>query len=214
MKKAYIFLNGEFVKPTGNWPSQPNTGDLIIGADNGAAHVKELNWPLNVVIGDFDSLACGLLDEFPHTEIIKYPPEKDETDFELALALALERNCQDIEVLGALGGRWDMTLGNLFLPTAFKTNLPIKFRHGNLCIFTLTGPADINLKAKPYDLLSLIPWGGDILNISLDGCRYGLFNETLRSGVSRGLSNEVLAENVHLNFTSGHLMVFHQYGGV
>jgi len=212
--RAYIFLGGDF-EPPPDWPARPGPADLVVGADSGARHPAALGWPVHALVGDFDSLG-----EAPRAalaaagaEIFRHPPAKDEIDFELALALVRERGFKDIDVLGALGGRWDMTFGNLFLPAALGfAAVRVRFRQGPWNLFVVRGPAELALEGYPGDLLSLLPLGDDVRGISLAGCLYPLDRETLLVGRSRGLSNEFTGPSAGLGFESGTLMVMHRAG--
>ena len=90
--KIFIFANGnlrdlDFVK------SMISPGDLIIAADGGGMHLAAAGLIPDVVIGDMDSIAPGVLAKFENSgsQILRYPVEKDETDLELAMELALQK---------------------------------------------------------------------------------------------------------------------------
>ena len=51
------------------------------------------------------------LDEDRRPVILQFQPEKDETDTELAMRIAMERGCDVIHLLGATGNRLDHMLG-------------------------------------------------------------------------------------------------------
>ncbi len=208
---AYIFLNGDFEKPR-VWPDQPAPGDLVIAADGGLRHVQALGWPAHCLVGDFDSLEPGVPEELRSrgSEVFQYPADKDEIDFELALHLARRRGYGRMEVLGALGGRWDMTLANLFLPRAGWDSDAIRFRHGPWTLLAALGPAALTVEGRAGDLLSLIPLGEDVAGVRLAGCRYPLAGETLQAGYSRGLSNVLTEGEARLSLESGTLLVIHQ----
>jgi thiamine pyrophosphokinase len=210
--KAYVFLNGDF-EPPPDWPARPGPDDVVVGVDGGGRHPAALNWPVHILVGDFDSLAedsrAALAAE--GAEIFRHPAAKDEIDFELALDLV--RGFQDIDVLGALGGRWDMTLGNLFLPARRDfAALKVRFRHGPWDLFVAQGPAELAIEGTPGDLLSLAPLGGDVLGVRLSGCLYPLNRETLPAGRTRGLSNELTEPPAGLGFDSGVLVVMRRAG--
>ena len=211
---AYIFLNGDFEKPR-DWSVQSfqlRDDDLVIAADGGGRHVKALGWVPHCLVGDFDSLEASTLAEFKAggAEVFQYPADKNEIDFELALELARNRGYSRIEVFGALGGRWDMTFANLFLPLAGWGEGTIKFRHGLWTLTAATGPTSVELQGAIGDHLSLIPLGNDVKGITLQGCLYPLDKETLYLGLSRGLSNELISPQATVSFDSGTLLVTHQ----
>jgi thiamine pyrophosphokinase len=211
--RAYIFLNGDFEKPLRDWPEIPADCDLVLAADGGGRHVHALGWPLHNLVGDFDSLEPEILADFEKRgiEISRHPVEKDEIDFELALKMARRKGYEDIDVLGALGGRWDMTFANLFLPRSSAWGSGrIRFRHGPWNFFLISGPTEFVKHGKPGDLFSLLPVGEDVRGVTLEGCYYPLHNEVLRAGFSRGLSNRLTAPTVRLKFGSGALLIAHR----
>lgn len=211
--RAYIFLNGDFEKPVRGWPQNPAEGDFVLAADGGGRHVKALGWPLHALVGDLDSLDQALTEEFKAggTEISRHPVEKDEIDFELAIKMARRKGYNDLEVLGALGGRWDMTFANLFLPRASAWGSSrIRFRHGPWSFWLISGPAEFVEEGKKGDLLSLLPLGEDVRGVSLAGCYYPLHKDVLRAGFSRGLSNVLTEDTVRLKFENGALLIAHR----
>lgn len=214
---AYIFLNGDFDPPWPNWPQRPSAHDLVIAADGGGRHPLGLGWPVHYLVGDFDSLDPTIMDQMVALGAIveRHPVHKDEIDFELALRLARRRGYEAIVVLGALGGRWDMTLGNLFLPMAAGWGCEsILFRHGPWNFRIISGPAELAITGQAGDRLSLLPLGGEAQGLTLSGCRYPLTDETLPAGLSRGLSNELMISEAELKIESGSLLVIHQNGSV
>ena len=71
----------------------------------------------DLLIGDLDSVPPEQIDSMASqaVEIQRFPVEKDETDLELALFEVARRGYKEIFLVGALGGRIDQTLANLFL---------------------------------------------------------------------------------------------------
>ncbi|MDR1395350.1 MAG: hypothetical protein LBK52_04175, partial [Deltaproteobacteria bacterium] len=122
-----------------------------MAADGGARHLVQLGWPAHILAGDMDSCRPETVQSLPKAQGYRqliYPREKDEIDFEILLALALEKleAGGEITVLGALGGRWDMTAANLWVPFADKylklwPRSRITFRTAETDIFGLQGPS-------------------------------------------------------------------------
>jgi thiamine pyrophosphokinase len=71
----------------------------------------------------------------------------------------------------------------------------------------LAGPGRIDLGGRAGDLVSLLPFGGDVLGISTEGLRYPLRDEPLRIGPSRGLSNVRTSVGAGLTIREGRLLV-------
>ena len=60
--------------------------------------------------GDFDSVSAdgkAYLDSLTKTSIVQLQPEKDDTDTQSALNLAIKQGARSILILGATGGRLD-----------------------------------------------------------------------------------------------------------
>src|SRR5205085_6601204 len=92
--------------------------DMIIAADSGAATALRYGCTPAIVVGDFDSLDKQLVEQLRAggSRTVSAAVEKDETDTELAVQLAIEQGATEITLLGALGGaRFDHTMANVLL---------------------------------------------------------------------------------------------------
>ena len=88
----------------------------IWAADSGGGICKKAGLLPEYLIGDFDSI-CERDKEWliSHgTEIIKYPAEKDLTDYQLCLEIASQNRVKNIIVTGGWGGRFDHAHSNLY----------------------------------------------------------------------------------------------------
>jgi len=88
----------------------------IWAADSGGEICKKAGLLPECLIGDFDSI-CGEDKEWLTSrgvEIIKYPAEKDLTDYQLCLEIAAQRDVKNVIVTGAWGGRFDHAYSNLY----------------------------------------------------------------------------------------------------
>ena len=68
--------------------STPGPADRVIAADYGAHHARAWGWPIDLLIGDLDSLPPTELQaaRAAGVPMITAPAAKDETDLELAVA--------------------------------------------------------------------------------------------------------------------------------
>lgn len=106
MKRAVIFSGGAFEKP--DWVTLPKDA-MILCADSGLRHARALGISLDWALGDFDSSS-----EQPEGEsVLRYPPEKDDTDTMLAVKQALSLGAEEIQIYGGLGGRFDHAIANV-----------------------------------------------------------------------------------------------------
>ncbi len=184
--------------------------DVIIAADGGAHHCLRLGWRPHVVIGDFDSLSPESLKQFEQDGVLllRYPPEKDETDLELALQYAVQRGYRHIRILCALGGRVDQTLANVFLlGLPMLRDLDVRLEDGEVEAFLIHSEAD--WQGAQGETVSLIPLFGAAQGIWTEGLRYPLRGETLYPERSRGISNEMVSSQARVRLSQGLLLCIH-----
>ncbi len=206
--RAIIFANGELNHPeAARLALQP--GDVLVAADGGARHCRQLGLAPSILIGDFDSLDEDELTYYQTTgtEIIRHPQRKDHTDLELALRHAYSLGIKEALVFAALGKRWDQTLANLLLPAAADlAGMAIRMADGPQEVMLLRGPGQLILQGQPGDTVSLIPLGGDAHGVSTDQLEYTLSGETLFFGATRGLSNVLLDKAAEVRLKDGLLL--------
>jgi thiamine pyrophosphokinase len=67
--------------------------------------------------------------------------------------------------------------------------------------------AGLELTGDPGDIISLIPWGGEVSQVTTSGLRWPLHAETLSPDKTRGISNELLGSKASVTIGSGLLLV-------
>ena len=187
--------------------------DLLIAADGGALPLLRAGIVPHVAIGDMDSIDAAGLDELAAHGVAlrRFPREKDETDLELALLYAAATGATAIDILGALGGRWDHTLANVALLA-----LPeLRERRARLLadrqtLFLVRDAA--MLEGHAGDTVSLLPLAGDAHGVTTKGLRYPLDNATLSYERARGVSNVLLDPPGHVSLREGLLLVVQHVG--
>ena len=213
MARLIIFANG-LVPNLDSARHLIRPGDVLYAADGGTRHVLALGLIPSVVIGDLDSLKPEEREllEARGVEIQQYPRDKDQTDLELALEHAIQAGYREILIAGALGGRLDQTLGNLALlsdPRLVKYN--IRFDDGVEEAFFTRNRCE--MRGRPGEVVSLIPWDGEVTGIFTTGLRWPLHGETLLPDRTRGISNEMVNEAAGLEIASGLLLCIHHRSG-
>jgi thiamine pyrophosphokinase len=84
---------------------------LVVAADSGLRAAEEAGIRPDWIVGDMDSLDDPRrLEKYPPGRVLRYPPDKDFTDTELALRLLWERGCDETWIAGGGGGRIDHLL--------------------------------------------------------------------------------------------------------
>ena len=186
----------------------------VVCADGGALHARDLGFASQTIIGDLDSLSAGQVADFKAAgaEIIAHPPDKDETDLELALHHCHQIGATAIHILGGLGGRFDQTLANIFLLThpAFR-DIRIDVIDGDQVVRLLQAGTH-RIDGEPGDTVSLIPLTTAAEGISTCNLQYPLRGETLLTGPARGISNVMLRDQAEVEFSSGLLLLVHTIG--
>jgi thiamine pyrophosphokinase len=210
MARVVIFANGHL----------PNSetirkilleDDFLIGADAGARLIMSLGLMPDFVIGDLDSLTADDLYELGSADVRvdQYPEDKDETDLELAIQYALRLQPSSIIIIAALGGRMDQTLGNISLLTdSLISNVDTRLDDGLEELFFCRDRAQV--KGRSGDIVSLIPWNGDVSGIITSGLKWTLWSETLFSYKTRGISNEMIDDTATIQIKSGLLLIVHR----
>ena len=213
ISRIIIFANGELPDKE-KARTLLRDDDFIIAADGGTRHVLELGKIPDVIVGDLDSLPANFEVSKFENEIILYPKDKNETDLELAIQHALTLNPQEIIILAALGGRLDQTLGNIALISdpfplhPSREAFILRLDDGIEEIFFCRDACEIS--GTFSDLVSLIPWQGEVTGIVTTGLKWPLQNETLYPHKTRGISNEMTGEVATVQIKSGLLLIVHR----
>jgi thiamine pyrophosphokinase len=209
-KRAFIFANGEIENlPALRGLLRPE--DVLISADGGLRHLRALGLTPAVVIGDMDSIPADEAERMENagTQLLRYPVDKDETDLELALQWAVTQGHRTIRVAGALGGRLDQTLGNVFLLMhPGLAGCDARLDDGVWEVFLIHERAAIH--GRKGDIVSLLPMLGPAGGIATQGLRYPLKGETLLPERTRGISNVMLGRRSEVSLEEGVLLCIHQ----
>jgi thiamine pyrophosphokinase len=96
---------------------QAETNEVIIGVEKGAYMLAKNRIAMDRAVGDFDSVTTEEKELIAkYTEAVAlYPEEKDKTDTELAVDMALSYNPEKIVIYGGIGSRVDHTYANMLL---------------------------------------------------------------------------------------------------
>ena len=194
-KTAYVFVGGE-IYPDGI-VERPEAEDLVIAADSGYLNAKKLGVKVNILLGDMDSIGEDFnfdsLDD--DVEVVKLPPEKDDTDTALAVKLAREEGCDDIVIIGGLSGRLDHTLSNIALLQHLAMD-----KQKRVHAFITDGKNRIRyikndsalIPRSHFKYLSLAPIDPVCKGVTVKGCKYPLNNAKIfRENTQGTTSNEI-----------------------
>ncbi len=201
--RAYIFAGGA-VDPA-NIYCKPREGDLTVAADSGWHNAALLGITPQILLGDFDSIGGEALPEAE--EILQVPAEKDSTDTQLAVDLALSRGATEIVIIGGLSGRLDHALSNLgVLEALAQRNVYAVIEDGfnRVRFIRSTG---LLVARSAYTYLSLLAADKFVKGVSVEGCKYPLKKARLERSHGWTVSNEITGNCALVEVRRGALYV-------
>lgn len=205
--RAFIFLGGG--ESTHRFYSRhiektKKPGDVVICADGGYRVASSLDIRPDLVIGDLDSVSEQDIQR--GIEIIRYPQEKDFSDFELALDRAIDSKAGHIFVYGGLGGRPDHQIVNIVLLA--HSPVPMTFVEEHTLLFNVL--KDWKIMGKKGCTCTLLTLWPACRVVDMHGFRYNLKNEDLIPS-SRGLSNVIEEDEAYITVSQGSLIAIVLY---
>lgn len=165
-------------------------GDYF-GVDRGALLCAKNKIKMKLAVGDFDSVAKEDLIEIRQyaDEVICLSPEKNQSDSEYALHIAIERGYKQGLMLGATGGRMDHSYVNQSLVNQDHFNLILKDEKN--CI-QLCRIGETTFTKDVYKYISFFALEDAI--ITLKNVKYPLNQYFMDKKNFIGLSNEILED--------------------
>ncbi len=175
---------------------------VVVAADHGLDHAIAAGLTVAVAVGDMDSVSPEALAaaEQSGTRVERHPPDKDQTDLELALELAA-RLADRVIVIGAGGGRLDHLIGNLnVLASPAWAGVEIEAWLNNTQAVVVHGHRD--LEVEPGTTVSLIALGGPA-RVTTTDLKWPLNDEVLDPLTSRGVSNQATTPSPQITVSEG-----------
>ncbi len=187
---------------------------LVVAVDSGANACMGAGVPVDVLVGDGDSLSAQALAyaRACNARELDFPMDKDDTDLGLALGWVQEHAAQlaveSVRVLGALGGRPDHELAALGV-LARVQGLPVDVLDESLCVYVLCDHArtrlDLPAEALGSTLSVVAPLGP--AQVSESGMRWNLDHATLSPLDDLGVSNVVASRGACVEVHEGCVLV-------
>ena len=167
--------------------------DYIIAVDGGLCALYELNITPTDIVGDFDTVEPELLSRYADSKrvrIHRYNPQKDNTDSEIAVEMAV----------GYGSGRIDRAARGACRAFLYDSNNRARLVDGE-CIIT---------KEEEYGkYISVLPYTQLADGITLEGFKYPLRDHTmdLFQTPTLGISNEITGQHGRIRVKKGVLLV-------
>ncbi len=173
----------------------------VIGVDKGAILCYQNSIPMDMAIGDFDSITqeeLAILKEVTQVRILN--PIKDETDTKAAILQC--KDCDEITILGGISGkRIEHFYANILLLKSFPK---VKIKDDNSFIFTTT--ENVIISKLQYKYVSIFSLDENTF-VTLNGFKYPLANYLMIPENPIGISNEILDSQAEISLSSGRVLI-------
>ncbi|AWZ48715.1 thiamine diphosphokinase [Hathewaya limosa] len=184
---------------------------VLIASDSGANVTYKYGLCPSIIVGDLDSIKESVKEYYSNQgcKFIKFNPEKDFTDTELAIKEITKKNIDEIILLGCTGTRLDHVLANLGLLIDYhKKGYKIKLVDDNNEVKVCE--KSLSIKGEKGKLFSVQAFKETVSNLSIRGAKYELENYNLEPGSPLTVSNEFLNDkDIKITFNSGNLLLIY-----
>jgi thiamine pyrophosphokinase len=186
------------------------SGSFVIAADSGLDHARAHGVRVDLVVGDLDSvsdsaIAAAIADG---VSVETYPRDKDETDLAIAFDAAKRAGARDVILISGDGGRLDhLVTGLLLLASTELEGMTIDAWIGEARVQVVREGGEAHVEGRPGELITLVPVGGPAHGVRTEGLRFALHGETLDSGTTRGVSNEIEGTVAKVSLREGTLLM-------
>ncbi|MBR0132192.1 MAG: single-stranded-DNA-specific exonuclease RecJ [Lachnospiraceae bacterium] len=233
-QRAYIFGSASGIPKRLDCKAE----DYIYFCDGGLKYFDHVKQGKCTLLGDFDSLKDSeYLDEKTlegltdgsvreingrEMKIRRFPVDKDASDVELAIRLAIKDGCDEIILCGCAGGeRPDHQFGNLALlkyiskqKTVSGGKITAVLFDGNYSYVVLSGEkqergksASLTIKDSAGKRFSAFALGEKAEGLSLTGFLYELRNAELLPDITLGASNMIKENSAHITLDKGTVLL-------
>lgn len=202
--RAIILAGGDL--HTVPFPTPPA---IVVAADSGYDHALDLGLPVDILVGDMDSISEHGLEHAQTTgvTVLAYPTSKDHTDLELAILAAASKGVLHIDIHGGEGGSLGHLLGvALELTDGRWQALTIRWHTQGGVAEAARFDSPVTIHGSIGDIVSLVPVGS-AERVCTSGLAWTLDDEPLRAGTTRGLSNRITSSPAEIRVTSGIVLV-------
>lgn len=194
--------------------------DKVFAVDKGLEYVDELGIVPDYLIGDFDTVDSRLLAQYEmqmdnheiRTILDRHPAQKDASDTELALELAMTNGAKNVTLLGGTGSRLDHVLANISLLLQAEqrgVGMCLADETNRIRLLSDTGYKELELyrRCQHGVYVSLIPLTEQVEGVTMEGVMYPLSNTTIYSGSSYTLSNQIMEDKMFIKLETGKMLL-------
>jgi len=180
---------------------------FIIASDGGAKIALDNNIKPDIIVGDFDSIDNINEDKYRNIKKKRFPCEKDLTDSEIALRMAIEKKPTNINLFCMTGFYIDHSLANMY--NLLRNYNEIKIITSNSEIFLIKNEKKITeCKGKRFSLFPL----ENIYGLEIIGSKY-TFNSKNINFTDYSVSNVFIENSGFIKLQKGTLLcIIFDYG--
>lgn len=168
-------------------------GAIVIAADSGYDHAHAAGIPVDVLIGDLDSISPTGRRHAAATGVVvtEHPADKDFTDLELALRIAVDRGATSIDVYGGEGGTvGHLVAGALALTSSLLDGIDVRWHVESGTVRVARPGHPVSVSGTPGDVITIVPVG-NLVGVTTTGLQWQLDGDALDAGSTRGVSNRL-----------------------
>jgi len=180
----------------------------IIAADKGARYCLDAGVVPDIVVGDMDSIDSASLEQLLARDVrlVEHSRDKDQTDTQLALDMAVLDSALKVEMLAACGDRFDHSLANVhLLYSALSRGVEAEIISSSQRIFLVD--KECIVPGSKGQTISLLPLTMRVEGICLSGFRYDLNSASMEIGNPYGISNVITSDKSWIRIGCGILIV-------
>jgi thiamine pyrophosphokinase len=202
MDTILIFAGGDPPEP--DLAQEIPAADLVMAADSGYDAAISLGYTVDVLVGDLDSIITQTVPD--HVIVERHPTDKDQTDLDLALELAMSDEPSRVVVVGGTGGRLDHELAT--------ASLICDERWADIEVDWVSSRARAHVIRRRRivhgdvgAIVTLLAVGGPVSGLTTRGLKWELVNATFDPGSTWGVSNLMQTPIADIKVSSGCLLV-------
>lgn len=202
MDTILVFAGGDRLEP--DLAQELPVADLVMAADSGYDAAVSLGFAVDVLVGDLDSITTQPIPG--HVVVERHPVDKDQTDLDLALELAMRDEPSRVVVVGGTGGRLDHELATASLICDER------WSEVEMDWVSSRGRAHVIRRRRivhgdPGATVTLLAVGGAVTGLTTRGLKWELERATFEPGSTWGVSNVMKAPIADIAVGSGCLLL-------
>ena len=200
--RAFVFGGGEIFPEY--IEEKVQDGDIVICADSGYRNALAMGAKVDVLVGDFDSLGKVPDGDF---ELVRVPAEKNSTDTQLAIDIAIERGADEIIIVSSTSGRVDHALSTLaILEYLWGKRIHAYVVNGQNRVRFIRDSGTIIVRSA-YKYFSVVTLDAVAKKVSIEGAKYPLEKKDIERGFQFAVSNEIVKNAALITVKKGSVFI-------